>query len=202
MTKPGWGAVVLGDRTDVEDWAYVLQEPFDPWVEVDGTQTVLRSASLDELGSASEVRDRAVAQIERLNGAVSVSQGARPLRFGGVIQFASDGRLHTTVFAEGSAVVRAKVRATATVSGPDGKPVPPAPPQASANASRRRCCRPAAPAATPGGFVVKSAPNYQRIFLLLAERESARYHPIILISMYFQGPPVRTHIPTHAAGRY
>ena len=42
-TKPGRGAVILGDPTDLEDWTYVLQAPFDPWVETRGTQTVLRS---------------------------------------------------------------------------------------------------------------------------------------------------------------
>jgi hypothetical protein len=132
MTKPGWGAVILGEPTDLEDWAHVLQEPFDPWVETHGAQTVLRSASLDELASAVEVRDRAIAQIERLNGAVSLSQGAKPLRFGGAIQFASDGKQHTTIFAEmGAMESRDKLRATAIVIGRGGTPVPPSPPQPS-----------------------------------------------------------------------
>jgi hypothetical protein len=128
-TKPGWGAVIIGDPTDLEDWAHVLQAPFDPWVETHGTQTVLRSASLDELGSAGEVRDRAIAQIERLNGAVNLSQGAKPLRFGGVVQFASDGKLHTTIFVEMGAIELrgSKLRATAILIGQDGKPVPPSP---------------------------------------------------------------------------
>jgi hypothetical protein len=131
MPKVGWGAVVLGKPPDLEDWANVLKEPFDPWVEMHGTKTVLRSASLDELGSASEVRDRPIAQIERLNGAMALSQGSRPLRFGGVIQFTPDGRLHETIFAEMAALeLRGnKLNATVTVTGP-GKPAPP-PPQAS-----------------------------------------------------------------------
>jgi hypothetical protein len=129
-TKPGWGAIILGDPTDLEDWAHVLQAPFDPWVETHGTQTVLRSASLDELGSAGEVRDRAIAKIERLNGAVSLSQGAKPLRFGGAIEFTSDGKQHTTIFAEMVLMDSDdKIRATALVIGQDGKPVPPSPPQ-------------------------------------------------------------------------
>jgi hypothetical protein len=126
-TKPGWGAVILGDPTDLEDWAYVLQAGFDPWVETHGTQTVLRSSSLDELGSAEEVRDLAIVQIERLNGAVSLSQGARALRLGGVIQFMSDGKAHETIFAKTGVIELrgGKVRATAVVIGQDGKPVPP-----------------------------------------------------------------------------
>lgn len=69
MSKPGWGAGLLGEPTDLEDWTYTLKEPFDPWVEIHRAEMVLRSASFDELASASEVRDRATALIERLNGA-------------------------------------------------------------------------------------------------------------------------------------
>ncbi|HET7021701.1 MAG TPA: hypothetical protein VFI58_13395, partial [Xanthobacteraceae bacterium] len=58
MPKVGWGAVVLGEPPDLEDWAQDLKEPFDPWVEMHGTETILRSASLDELGSASEDLNR------------------------------------------------------------------------------------------------------------------------------------------------
>jgi hypothetical protein len=132
MPKVGWGAVVLGEPPDLEDWANVLKEPFDPWVEMHGTETVLRSASLDELASASEVRDRSIAQIERLNGAMALSQGSKPLRFGGVVQFTADGRLHRTIFAEMAVFETGdRLHATATVIGPDGKPVPQPPPQAS-----------------------------------------------------------------------
>ena len=77
MSKPGWGAVVLGEPTDLEDWVHTLKEPFNPWVEVHGAETVLRSASFDELASANEVRDCAVALIERLNGVVALSQQVR-----------------------------------------------------------------------------------------------------------------------------
>ena len=130
MTKPGWGAVVQGEPSDLEDWAYTLKEPFDPWIEMHGTETVLRSASLDELETANEVRDLANLQIERLNGAVALSQGAKPLRFGGVIEIAHDGKLHRTMFAEmGAYELRDKMRAFGLVIGPDGKPSPPAPPQ-------------------------------------------------------------------------
>jgi hypothetical protein len=130
--KVGWGAVVLGEPIELANWASVLKEPFDPWIEVHGDETVLRSASLDQLTSATEVRDRSIAQIERLNGAMALSQGSKPLRFGGVIQFTVDGRLHRTVFAEMAAFeVGGKMHAIATVIGPDGKLVPPPPPQPS-----------------------------------------------------------------------
>jgi hypothetical protein len=132
MPTTGWGAVVQGEPGDLADWARVLKEPFDPWVEVHGNETVLRSASLNQLTSSTEVRDRSIAQIERLNGAMALSQGSKPLRFGGVIQFTGDGRLHRTIFAEMAAFEASdKLHAIATVIGPDGKPVPPPHPQPS-----------------------------------------------------------------------
>ncbi len=132
MPKPGWGAIVQGEPTDLGDWADTLKEPFDPW-EIHRGETVLRSASLDELASVDEVRDRALAHIERLNGVIALSQRARPIRFGGVIQFTLDGKQHRTMFAEaGSIELRgAKARAYATAFGPDGKPLPPPAPQPS-----------------------------------------------------------------------
>jgi hypothetical protein len=80
MPKIGWGAVVIGDITDLESWAHALKEQFDPWVETHGTDTVLRSALLDELDSAIEVRDRSTTLIERLNGAMALSRGSKPVR--------------------------------------------------------------------------------------------------------------------------
>jgi hypothetical protein len=31
--RTGWGALLLGDQIDLEDWEYLLKAPFDPWVE-------------------------------------------------------------------------------------------------------------------------------------------------------------------------
>lgn len=119
-------------RVALADWASVLKEPFEPWVEIHGNETVLRSLSLDQLTTANEVRDRSIAQIDRLNGAMALSQETRPLQLGDVIQFTSDGRLHRTMFAEmGAFEARGKMSATATVIGPDGKVVPTPPPQPS-----------------------------------------------------------------------
>jgi hypothetical protein len=100
MSKPGWGAIVQGELKDLEKWADRLKEPFDPWTEIHGKDTVLRSASLDQATSASDVRDRALAYIDRLNGAVALSQHVRPLRFGGVLQFVADGPPHRILFSE------------------------------------------------------------------------------------------------------
>ena len=135
MSKPGWGAVLVGEPADLDDWTFQLKEAFDPWVEVHNTETILRSASLDELTTAGDVRDRAIVLIERLNGALALSEQTKPLRIGGVIQVAPDGRLHRTLFAEGGVYRilggRAKLRATLTLTGPGGEPLPPPPPQPS-----------------------------------------------------------------------
>ena len=135
MTKPGWGAVVQGEPTDLQGWTDNLKEPFDPWVEIHRGETVLRSALLDGLATANAVRDRAPAYIDRINGAMALSQLAGSLRFGErVIQFTADGKQHRTMFPQtvtfelrGSSVLRVDARHI----GPDGKPVPPPPPQPS-----------------------------------------------------------------------
>jgi hypothetical protein len=72
MPSLGWGAVVAGNPRDVTDWAHVLKQPFDPWVEPHNSQFILRSSSMDEFQEASRVRDVAIALIERLNGAPSM----------------------------------------------------------------------------------------------------------------------------------
>ena len=132
VSKRRWGVRIRGAASDLEDWIFVLKQPFDPWVEVHGDDTVLCSQSFDESSSAEEVRGRALTQIERLNGAIAVSQGAEPVQFDGVVEFSPDGRVHRTVFAEMVVSLgRAKLRATAEALGPDGKPLPAPPPQPS-----------------------------------------------------------------------
>ncbi|MGY4285810.1 hypothetical protein ACVWXO_005030 [Bradyrhizobium sp. LM2.7] len=99
----------------------MLKAPFDPWVEVHGTDTILRSNSLDDLTLADEVRDRVIAHIERLNGAMFVMMHGEPLQFGGVVEFASDGTMHRTMFADAAFLARSRIHAAAVVIGPDGK---------------------------------------------------------------------------------
>jgi hypothetical protein len=111
---------------DLAAWAHVLKS-FDPRVETHGSETVLRSASLDELESVGEVRDRAIAYIDRLNGAMAVSQQSRPVRFGSVIRFEPDGSLHRTHLVERMVFeARSSLLTDPVVHiGPDGQPVPP-----------------------------------------------------------------------------
>ncbi len=127
-----WGAVLRGHDFDLEDWREMLKPPFDPWVEVHGSDTVLRSESLDNLASATEARDRVVAHIDRLNGAMFVSKQSRPVQFGGVVEFGSDGKLHRTVFFEAVGFQgRTRVGVATLVVGPDGSPKAEPPPKPS-----------------------------------------------------------------------
>src|SRR4051812_49082871 len=128
MSK-GWGAALRGHDFDLQDWREMLEPPFDPWVEVHGDDVVLRSASLDDLTSASEVRDRVVAHIERLNGVMFVVRRSQPLQFSGAVELAPNGEVHRTGFAEGH-LLEARDRlyaGTVVVTGPGGKPQPPPP---------------------------------------------------------------------------
>jgi hypothetical protein len=129
MTKSIWGALIEGHRFDLQDWADALQKQFDPWVELYDAQSVLRSTSFDELTSAEQVHDRALAYIDRLNGAFAVSHNAKPLSLGGVVEITHDGQRKIFKFAQFSAEGRSHARAVAQVIGPDGKPVvqPPTP---------------------------------------------------------------------------
>jgi len=114
-----WGAVVRGHDYDLQDWREMLKPPFDPWVEVHGSETVLLSASLDDLTSASEVSFRVVAHIDRLNGAMLVMRQSQPLQFSSVVEFAQDGALHRTVFLVGRRQkARNRVQAAIVVTGP------------------------------------------------------------------------------------
>ena len=124
-----WGAIIRGEQFDLDDWANSLKKPGDPWVEVHGADTTLRSRSFDGMSSAEEVRDSAVPHIERLNGVMAAINESRPLQFGGVVEFSPEGRLHRTMFAEvGNFEIRTKVSIQAIVLGPDGKPKEGSPP--------------------------------------------------------------------------
>ena len=131
MRKPGWGIIVEGDPLDLADWADGLMPPFDPWVEKYEGRTVLRSATLDELTSGDAVYNRALALIDRLNGAFAVSQQTRPLTFSGtIIQFTPNGK-ENRIISAGTGVYesRGRARAYSASIGPDGKPLPAPPSQ-------------------------------------------------------------------------
>jgi hypothetical protein len=123
-SKPGWGAAVKGEPSDIAHWEAALKEPFDPWVESHDNKTLLRSAALDQLQSATEARDQAVALIDRLNGAMALYRDAEPLRFNGITQFTPDGKRHQTIFPEGVEATAKVGTLTVALTGPGGQPIP------------------------------------------------------------------------------
>ena len=130
VSKSSWGAIVQGDKFDLEDWVDTLKPPFDPWIEIQGAHTVLRSSSFDELTSGELVQDRAIAYIDRLNGAFAISHKARPLSFYGIVEILADGQRRVFTFVVSVMEGRSKMRAVSQAIGPDGQPIV-SPPQAS-----------------------------------------------------------------------
>lgn len=134
IPPPGWYALLTGHPIDLDDWCHSLNAPFDPIAEKlpDG-RIALRSLHFEGLSDAEAVRARALVLIARMNGALALWNGARPVQFGGVLRIDVDGREQVTVFAELATfeLGRCVMRATAVVLGPDGKPLPPPPPQPS-----------------------------------------------------------------------
>ncbi|MGI8705081.1 MAG: hypothetical protein ACR2JJ_04705 [Sphingomicrobium sp.] len=134
VLEPGWYVQLLGDKTDLEDWVYTFNEPFDPVAMKDADGTVfLKSSEFEAAETAQEVREKGLALVARMNGAIALMHSARPVKLGGIIRADAEGRRHAHVFAEMAALEfgRCTARVTAVVLGPDGKPVPPPPPQPS-----------------------------------------------------------------------
>jgi hypothetical protein len=111
--RTGWGALLLGDQIDLEDWEYLLKAPFDPWVERYGGDLGLRAAEIDRCADLEEMQQRSLLLLDHVNGAVAASDGygMRAVRFGGVVEFQSDGSRVCTVLAQFDGRFRARARA-------------------------------------------------------------------------------------------
>jgi hypothetical protein len=96
---PGWGVAVEGASIDLSEWGAALKQPFDPWIEIHGAETILRSAYFDDLTEAADVHARASALIDRLNGAMALWREARPVGAGSVVQF-KNGLMQRAIFVE------------------------------------------------------------------------------------------------------
>lgn len=107
---PGWVAMLSGQEADLAEWKYALKQPFDPWVEQvhrDAEMVwALRSRDFDGIESASEVRDRALPLIDRLNGALAVSASTQRVSFQAVGQIGAAGEVSLHMFLEISDRVR------------------------------------------------------------------------------------------------
>lgn len=132
--SPGWYVILGGHSVDLRDWEDTLSKPFDPVVirGPDG-DFLLGSADFQSQADAIDVRERGRALIARLNGAMALMHGSEPIELKGVVRFDAEGRKHITIFAEGMnlSLRGCSMRATVTIHGPDGKPLPPPPPRPS-----------------------------------------------------------------------
>ncbi len=136
MTLAWSVSVVVNPPDDIDDWKHFLQSPFDPWLE-ESTQgsehlLLLRTSSFDGLVTATEVHERGLPIIGRLNGAFRLSQGfgSGTLRLSGVVQIKGDGTLavHHFLQPQGFAV-RVKIgRPSVVVTDVAGNVIPPPPP--------------------------------------------------------------------------
>jgi hypothetical protein len=125
-----WGVHLTGHLFDLEDWEDALRSPFDPWVDRMEAMYILRSLSFDGL-QIPEVRGRAEALIDRLNGAMAAAKGSRPVRGQDVVQFTPDGVRHHHMLLAESLNLRVRVGTARMAIGSDGAVVPEAAPQPS-----------------------------------------------------------------------
>lgn len=135
-SRIGWGAMLVGEAFDLEDWQEALKQPFDPWVMEPEDGLILCSGLLDTAATSSEAYERAKALIEQVNGALGVSHRARVVRLAGIAEFLSGGTRRWHEVAQlGAVEIRDRVRAVVVAAGPNGKPRPPLPRERS-NAQR------------------------------------------------------------------
>jgi hypothetical protein len=127
-----WGVQLLGHQFDLAEWADQLKQPFDPWVDQSGGEVVLRWSGFDNLETAREVYEKAAFIMDQLSGAMAAVHQTRPLRYEGVIEYRPDGSRHQTIIVgTGRVEARGRAAAVGVAIGPDGKELPPPPPQRS-----------------------------------------------------------------------
>ena len=132
-----WGACLSGHNLDLLDWAEVLKQPFDPWVDVieraGETLFVLRSEQFNRATSADELLALAGSLVARLNGALALERSCKRVATSTVVEYSEIGAPRLHVFGQvGVAEERSRAFALAVAVGPDGAPPPP-PPEPSAS---------------------------------------------------------------------
>ena len=122
---PGWYVQIDGHALDVDDWVRTLNAPFDPVALKDPRGgTMLTTVDFDETDAADQVREKALALVARLNGAMALWNGTKPLTMGGVIRIDDQGRRHAFVYVESAiSLSRASVVGVGMAIGSDGEPV-------------------------------------------------------------------------------
>lgn len=113
---PNWLVRLKGEKFDLEDFPSLLRSPEHTVIEENGSY-YLKSSDFDSLSSADEVRERAIAIIDMLNGAMKLHiHNFRGVFEDGVTIIKEDGSRHHYVYLGGSIATRVKVSATVTTS--------------------------------------------------------------------------------------
>ena len=113
---PNWLVRLKGEKFDLEDFPSLLRSPEHTVIEENGSY-YLKSSDFDSLSSADEVRERAIAIIDMLNGAMKLHiHDFRGVFEDGVTIIKEDGSRHHYVYLGGSIATRVKVSATVTTS--------------------------------------------------------------------------------------
>jgi hypothetical protein len=113
-----WEVSLKGDPADLD----ILSQSFsDPAFSISklGDEFVLKSSQFDVMNGAREVRDRAKALLDLVNGAAMLAIGSRtPVAIGGVHRRHADGHRDVAMFAE--IVGHCRVLASLTIAHLDG----------------------------------------------------------------------------------
>ena len=129
--EPEWMAVLDGDPIDLACWERALSAPHDPRCEHlpfnDGFIWTLRDDRFNASMTADEIKSDAITLIDQLNGALSTTDHAEPLKFRGVGRIGEDGKINIHIYAEVHACARSSVTATAESRDANGNLVPPLP---------------------------------------------------------------------------
>jgi len=113
---PNWLVRLKGEKFDLEDFSSLLRSPEHTVIEENGSY-YLKSSDFDSLSSADEVRERAIAIIDMLNGAMKLHiHNFRGVFEDGVTLIKEDGSRHHYAYLGGTIAARAKVSATVTTS--------------------------------------------------------------------------------------
>lgn len=113
---PNWLVRLKGEKFDLEDFPSLLRSPEHTVIEENGSY-YLKSSDFDSLSSADEVRERAIAIIDMLNGAMKLHiHDFRGVFEDGVTLIKEDGSRHHYVYLGCSIAARVKVSAAVTTS--------------------------------------------------------------------------------------
>jgi len=118
-----WRAQLQGNNLDLQELKVILSD-HDPTIIQENSDFYLKSKNWDQLEEAQQVRELASHIIGLLDSAAYIHfRDTAPITIGHIVRVKDDGSKDSFVFAEGLITLRSRLRGTATIIGPDGKPV-------------------------------------------------------------------------------